>query len=200
MRLLGDIAVKYLIFIALFWLPLSNTWAQIQNYKVDPGQCSLTFDVSAQVHRVQGVGKEFSGTISGDPRDITTAKIIIRLDPTGFNTQNEKRDKVMREKSLEVEKYPYIEFESTSIEAEDKELDLNGPTDATVLGKLALHGVEKDVRVPVRIFWDEKHLSADAEMDLKLDEFNVFRPKVLFFRLQNDVKVRFRIVAARQPD
>lgn len=188
------------LLLSLFFFVFSIASAQVQNYKIIPEQSNLTFDVSAQMHKVHGVSNAFSGTISGDPKDITAAKITIRLDPNDFDTDNDKRDKVMREKSLEIEKFPFIEFESTSIEAENKELTINEPAEATILGKLKLHGVVKEVSVPVRILWDERQVSADAGMDLNLDEFGIFRPKVLFFRLQKEVKVRFRIVAERALD
>ncbi len=190
--------MKKQIFFAILWFGASIVSAQVQNYKIVPEQSSLTFDTSAQVHKVHGVSNDFSGMISGDPKDITTAKITIRLNPSNFNTNNDKRDKVMREKSLEIEKYPFIEFESTSIEAVHKELTVHRPAEATIKGKLKLHGVEKEVAVPVRILWDERQIAADATMDLNLDEYGVFRPKVLFFRLQPEVQARFRIVAERQ--
>jgi polyisoprenoid-binding protein YceI len=188
---------KVFLLAVLFSFILSIASAQVQNYKIRPEESTLNFDVSAQVHRVRGVSNDFKGTISGDPKDITGAKITIRLDPTNFDTDNDKRDKVMREKSLEIEKYPFIEFESTSIQAANRELMPNQPADVTVQGLLKLHGVEKEIIVPVRILWDERQLSADATMDLNLDDYEIFRPKVFLFRLQEEVTVRFRIVAER---
>ena len=188
------------LFFVLLLFSASFASAQIQNYKVTPEQSSLTFDVSAQMHQVHGISKDFSGTISGDPKDVTNAKITIRLDPKNFDTENQKRDKVMREKSLEIEKYPFIEFESTAIEAANKSLIPNQAADVMVKGVLKLHGVEKQVNIPVRVLWEERQLVADGELDLKLDDYTVFRPKVLFFRLQNEVKVRFRISAERIPE
>jgi len=188
------------LFFVLLLFSASFASAQIQNYKVTPEQSSLTFDVSAQMHQVHGISKDFSGTISGDPKDVTNAKITIRLDPKNFDTENQKRDKVMREKSLEIEKYPFIEFESTAIEAANKSLIPNQAADVMVKGVLKLHGVEKQVNIPVRVLWEEQQFVADGELDLKLDDYTVFRPKVLFFRLQNEVKVRFRISAERIPE
>ena len=191
---------KMFSFALLFLSFVSFGYAQVQNYTIVPELSNLSFDVSAQMHRVQGVSNAFSGTISGDPKDITAAKIVVRLDPSTFDTRNEKRDKVMREKSLETEKYPQIEFESTSIEATNKELAPNRTTEATIKGRLKLHGIEKDVEVPVRILWNENQVSADATMELNLDDFGIFRPKVFLFRLQKEVKVHFRIVAEKALD
>ena len=103
----------------------------------------------------------------------------------------------MREKSLEIEKYPYIEFESTAIQAVQKELAPHRPAEATIQGTLTLHGIEKQIAVPVQILWDERQLTAEGTLNVNLDEFGIFRPKVLFFRLQEEVNVHFRIVAER---
>lgn len=188
------------LFFVLLLFSASFVSAQILNYKVVPEQSSLAFDVSAQMHDVHGISKDFSGTISGDPKDITLAKITIRLDPKNFDTDNQKRDKVMREKSLEIEKYPFIEFESTAIEAANKGLNPYESAEVTVKGVLKLHGVERQVNIPIRVVWAERQLVADGALDLKLDDYTIFRPKVLFFRLQNDVKIRFRISAERIPE
>src|SRR5207249_3208637 len=126
----------------------SCLYAQTQNYQVNPQLCSLTFDVSAQAHNVHGTSREFSGTISGDPKDIKSAKIDIKLDPKTFDTNNTKRDKVMREKSLEVDKYPAVEFISNTVEASVKELVPNHPLDARVKGVLSLHGIKTEMTVP----------------------------------------------------
>lgn len=188
---------KVFPFALLFSFALSIAFAQVQNYKIIPEQSMLSFEVSAQVHTVHGVSNDFSGTISGDPKDITAAKITIRLDPKNFDTDNDKRDKVMREKSLEIEKYPFIEFESTSIQAVQKELAPHRPAEATIQGTLKLHGIEKQIAVPVQILWDERQLTAEATLNINLDEFGIFRPKVLVFRLQEEVNAHFRIVAER---
>ncbi len=184
-----------LVILVLFYA--STAAAETQNYTVSSKLSQLTFDVSAQMHQVHGVSKQFSGSVSGDPVDITTAKITVRLDPSTFDTDNKKRDGVMREKSLEIEKFPFIEFESNLIETTTRSLGVNAPVDAVIHGVLRLHGVEKEISVPVRILWDERTVVADGSIDLKLDDYTIFRPKVLFFRLQNDIKIRFRIAAER---
>jgi hypothetical protein len=51
----------------------------------------------------------------------------------------------------------------------------------------------------VKIQWDSKQVSAEGDLTIFLDEWKIYRPKVLFFRLENDVKVRFRIGGKRAP-
>lgn len=179
----------------LLLLPLSFLFGETENYVIVPRLCSLTFDVSAQMHNVHGVGNRFSGTISGDRSDVTTAKISIKLDPKSFDTDNEKRDKDMREKCLEVGRYPFIEFNSTSIQADQKELKEGQPVKATIQGVLKMHGLEKQLSVPTTIQLAGDTLTTEGDMAVVLDEWKILRPKVLFVQLQNDVKIHFKIGA-----
>jgi polyisoprenoid-binding protein YceI len=187
---------KILLLLVLLVLPLS-LFAESQNYVIVPRLCSLTFDVSAQLHHVHGIGNRFSGTITGDPSDITTAKISVKLDPSSFNTDNEKRDKDMREKCFELDKYPLIEFNSSAIQSEQKELKAGQPVKTTIKGILKMHGLEKEISVPVTIQLAEDTLTAEGDMAVVLDEWKIARPKVLFVQLQNDVSIHFKIGAKK---
>lgn len=187
---------RIIVFVlALFALP---AFAEMETYTVDRQHCSLTFEVSAQLHQVHGISDAFSGTITGDPADIMDARIEIHLSPKTFDTKNKSRDKVMREKSLEVEKYPSIDFISSTIESSTKELVAGKPTEATIKGTLKLHGLEKEMSVPVKIMLEGDTLTADGDMALVLDEWKILRPKILFFRLQNDIKIHFKIGAVKR--
>lgn len=188
---------KILLLLVLLVLPLSSLFSETENYVIVPRLSSLTFDVSAQMHNVHGVGNRFSGTITGDPSDITSAKISIKLDPTSFNTDNEKRDKDMREKCFEVNKYPFIEFSSSAIQADQKELKIAQSVKATIQGALKMHGLEKQISVPVTIQLTSDMLTAEGDMAVVLDEWKIARPKVVFVQLQNDVSIHFKIGAKR---
>ena len=185
------------LLLVLLVLPLSFSFAQTENYVIVPRLCSLTFDVSAQLHHVHGIGNRFSGTISGDPSDINTAKISVKLDPSSFNTDNEKRDKDMREKCFELDKYPFIEFNSTAIQSNQKELKAGQPVKTTIKGILKMHGLEKEISVPVSIQLTGDALTAEGDMAVVLDEWKIARPKVLFVQLQNDVSIHFKIGAKK---
>ncbi len=176
-----------------------TVFAAQETYVVVPASSQVTFEVSAQVHHVHGVSQALSGTITGDPGDITTAHLEIKLDPKTFNTNNDSRDQVMREKSLKVDKYPSIEFVSSGVQSEQKALISGQPAKATIQGTLKLHGMEKQVSIPVTINWqDTGVMTADGDLALVLDDWGRFRPKVVFFRLSHDIKIHCRIGARRE--
>jgi len=172
-------------------------FAQMQEYQIEPNLSSLEFNVSAQLHMVHGTGGKFQGKIIGTPDDITQTTMSIKLDPATFNTDNDKRDQTMREKSLELSKFPLIEFTSTSIESTKKELVDEQPITATVHGTLKLHGVESKISVPVQILKKGDELTASGDIALKLDDFQIYRPRVVFVKLQNDISIHFKIGARK---
>lgn len=191
--------MKKLMIVGAFLLLAIPAFCETQTYTILRRLSSMTFEVSAQLHDVHGESRSFGGTITGDPTDVTAAKILIKLDPATFNTDNEKRDKEMREKCLEVATFPAIEFESTSVDAQQKQLKEGQPVDATIHGKLKMHGLEKDIAVPVKITMKGDELTASGSMGVVLDEWKIFRPKVMVVQLQNDVKINFTIGGRRNP-
>jgi polyisoprenoid-binding protein YceI len=189
--------MKRIICCSLFLLIFLAPAAFTDTYTILPRLSQLNFDVSAQLHTVHGVSQKLTGTITGDPNDITPAKIIVKLDPSSLDTDNEKRDKDLREKCLEVSKYPVIEIESKSIEAETKTLTPGTPVKATIHAILKLHGFEKPISVPVTITLKGDVLTTEGSFAIVLDEYKIKRPKVFFVQLQNDVKIKFKIGARK---
>ena len=186
--------IAAILFVGLSAHPLLS---EEQRYVIAAELSSLTFDVDAKIHHVHGVSREFSGEIIGDPEDFAKAKISVRLNPKDFDTANKSRDKVMREKSLEVEKFPFIEFTSTAVEASENKLEYGKPVNASIKGILTLHGVGKELTIPVKIYWDGEKLAAEGNVALLLDDWKIYRPKILFFRLENDIKIHFRVGARK---
>jgi len=96
-----------------------------------------------------------------------------------------------------LDKYPLIEFNSSTIQSDQKELKAGQPIKATVQGSLKMHGLEKQVTVPVTIQLSGDTLNAEGDMAVVLDEWKILRPKVLFVQLQNDVSIHFKIGAKK---
>ena len=176
-----------------------TTFAQSQTYTVLRRLSLMKFEVSAQMHMVHGESRSFSGTITGDPSDITAAQINVKLDPSTLNTDNEKRDAELREKCLEVLKFPAIEFVSSSITSDQKSLADGQTISADIKGTLKMHGLEKEMTVPVKIRLEKDVLTAEGSMAVVLDEWKILRPKVMVVQLQNDVKIDFTVGARRNP-
>lgn len=134
---------KVFLFITAITLSI-GLMAQSQ-YKVDPAHTSVNFKVKHMgITFVNGKFEKFDGGIIGDLNNLEQSRVFFNVDVTSINTSVEMRDNHLRSADFfEVEKFPTMTFESTSIEkVRDNKYNLNG--------KLKIKDVTKDVTFDVK--------------------------------------------------
>jgi len=117
------------------------------------------------------------------------------VDAASYKTNSEGRDQDVKDNALEAQKFPTITFESTSLAGARQ----NGDADAdlSLVGRLTLHGVTKDITVPVVVRLEEGRLVADGSYAFKFEEYGVKRPsKMMGLMTTGDVAtIEFHVVA-----
>lgn len=114
------------------------------HYKVDPAHTSVNFKVKHMgITFVSGKFDKFDGGIIGSLDNFEDARVFFNVETNSVNTSVQMRDDHLRSADFfEVEKYPAMTFESTSIEKVDEEnYKLNG--------RLQIKDVTKDVTFDV---------------------------------------------------
>ena len=127
-----------MIFLACFGLMAQS------NYKVDPAHASVNFKVRHNgITFVQGRFDKFDGAIVGNPNTLESARVFFNVNVESINTGIPMRDDHLRSADFfEVERFPSMSFESTSIEkVEDDKYKLHG--------KLQVKDVIRDVTFDV---------------------------------------------------
>jgi polyisoprenoid-binding protein YceI len=115
-----------------------------ETFTVDKAHSEVTFSVRHMgVSKVGGRFNDVSGTIEGDPKKPEAAKVDFAIKTTSIDTNQEGRDKHLRSADFfDVEKFPEITFKSSKIAAK-------GTGQYDVTGTLTMHGVSKEVTLPV---------------------------------------------------
>lgn len=86
---------------------------------------------------------KFDGVLMLDEKNPENSSIKVTVDTASINSNHAERDKHLRgEDFLHVEKYPKAEFVSTSVQK-------TGEKTGLLKGKLTLHGVTRDVEIPI---------------------------------------------------
>ena len=173
-----------------------------------PGESSIQFSVSCPGEIVEGRAPAFSGEVALDPsRPGTGGSVVLRVEAAALATGNRLRDRKMRRSHLESDRFPEIEFRSSTIQmseapAEDPGAPLRPgeARQALVDGRLRLHGVERPVRFPVAIRYDNGTLTAEGGLSLKLTDYSIPIPHFFLIVLDDEVKVRFRFTATPPPE
>src|SRR6185295_3869824 len=123
---------------ALAALPL-----RADTFTIDPSHSEVTFQIRHLVSQVRGRFNEFSGTVQMDPKNLPGSSVEFQIKATSIDTNAPDRDKHLRSADFfDVEKFPEITFKSKSIKPTGKDT-------YNVTGTLTMHGVSKEVTLPV---------------------------------------------------
>lgn len=186
------------------------TWAQetkgLLRFRVNPLESRITASVAEPMAMILGhaVGalQIISGEVSGNPNAIgETGVVKVVIDAASYKTDSDSRDQNVKEYALEVQEFPSITFESTKLSGIQRDDNKGGDDKAgrlNVFGKLTLHGVTKEIVVPVAVQLDSQgRLLADGTYTFKFEEHGVKRPsKVVGLMTTGDeAKIDFHIVA-----
>lgn len=118
-------------------------------YIVDSSHSQINFVADARLISAHGSFDKWTADVSFDPEKIETSSFKITIDAASINTRVERRDNHLRSKDFfDVAQYPSITFTSKKItKAGDRRYD--------VVGDMNLHGVTKEMTVPLEMVFYE---------------------------------------------
>ncbi len=164
-------------------------------YRLDEARSSVRFDAKAFMHVVVGKTSKIHGTIRlGDLERFTDAEACIRIDAATLDTGNGSRDGIMRDAHLETAKFPTIEFALKQIEPVKHQA---GSWEVTARGTLSLHGISREIQVPVRGRQAEDTVQLTGQIPLKMTDYRIPIPKFLLLTVEDQVVVSFDVTARR---
>ncbi|WP_102027790.1 YceI family protein [Salirhabdus sp. Marseille-P4669] len=141
---------------------------------VDQSHSAIGFEIKhMMVSKVKGQFDSYTAEVEAeDLTDLTNANIAFKFDVSSINTRNEDRDNHLKSGDFfEVEKYPTIDFKSTSI---TKDGD-----DYKVAGDLTIKNVTKDITFDVEFGgkatnpWGVEVYGFEAEAKINREEFGL---------------------------
>lgn len=115
-------------------------------YQVDTNHSNVAFAVPilGGLARVRGKFTDFNVQITYDEADVTKSSVKAVIKAASIDTGVERRDAHLRNPDFfEVEKYPEITFESTSVEKRGQAY--------VARGTFTMHGVSKEIELPFTV-------------------------------------------------
>ncbi len=103
----------------------------------------------APLENTKGSSEGVSGTLTMDPRDLSTIRGTISTQVSTMKTGNETRDHHLKSPEwLDANRYPAISFTISSV----SNISVSGNTaTATVAGNFTMHGVSKQMSIPFKM-------------------------------------------------
>ncbi len=161
--------------IAAGWAPgLATSSNAADTYEIDGAHSTVGFKVGHFVGKVSGRFNTFSGTIVHDAADPTKSSVNATIQVPSIDTANEKRDGHLKNPDFfDVEKFPVITFTSKSVKP-------TGEKTADVVGDLTMHGVTKEITLPVELLGvmptgegDQKRSAWTASLKINRRDFGL---------------------------
>ena len=125
--------------------------------------------------------------------DTADARRLAGVDPDGPGEEDvqEIQAKMLSDEQLDAERFPAIEFTSTS-------LQLRGDDELRIEGRLTMRGISRDLRADAEFAPDGDGYVVRGELEIKLKDFDIEPVSIGgVVKVANEVKIRFEVYAAR---
>lgn len=173
-----------------------------ETYAIDGGHSRIGFSVRHMgVSSVHGEFTEFKADFKVDETDLAQSSIVLEIDAASIDTNDGDRDDHLRSADfLDVEKHPQITFKSTAIDRTGE-----GAFEAT--GDLTIHGVTKQVTLPLEVGgpikdpWGNSRMGIEGSVTIDRQDYDVNFSKVMDnggLLVGNDVKIDISLEAVRK--
>ena len=157
--------------------------AQALRFRIQPEASEISFRATSRLMNADGHFSRFSGEVMVDPAALTSGRITLTIDAASLDTGIEMRDNHLRSSDFfDVERFPTVAFQSMRIEAAGRR--------ATVVGRLTLHGVTREIAVPIDVQITNTALVASGEFIVNRGEYAI-NYNSLVNPIGNEVRVAF---------
>jgi polyisoprenoid-binding protein YceI len=153
----------------------------------------LSFDGHATVGDFTGTTRTVTGEATGG-RSLDAVRGWIEAPVKTLETGDRKRDRDLN-KSMESDEHPTMRFELTGVTAEGVAADSAA---VTLSGKLSLHGVTRDVRIPARLQLEGERLRVQGDFPVDLGDYEIggLTKMLGMLRMQEGIEVRVDLTFA----
>jgi len=157
--------------------------AEPLRFRIQPEASEITFRATSRLMNAEGRFSRFSGDVVADPAALTSARISLTIEAASLDTGIEMRDNHLRSSDFfDVERFPIVAFQSVRVEAAGRR--------ATVVGRLTLHGVTREIAVPIDVQITSTALVASGEFIVNRGEYAI-KYNSFLNPIGNEVRVAF---------
>jgi len=162
-------------------------WADAVRFRVQPEASEVTFKATSRLMNADGRFHRVAGEIVVDPKDLSTARVTLSIEAASIDTGIGRRDNHLRsEDFFDVRQFSSITFESLRVEGAGRR--------ATVFGRLTLHGVTRELAVPVEVDLTDLAMVATGEFVINRRDYGIAYQSSMN-PIGNEVRVAFTLRA-----
>lgn len=165
--------------------------AQERELQLDPQQTSVKFTLADVLHTVHGAFKLKQGTLQLDQSGNVSGAIVV--DAKSGDSGNGIRDRKMHREVLESDRYPEISFRPDRVEGP---VVTSGKSSVMVHGIFNIHGVDREISVPVQVEINADHWTATVHFTIPYQKWGMKNPSTLFLRVNDTVEIDLAVAGS----
>lgn len=137
--------------------------------------------------KINGTGGKLKGKIEVSGTKVTgQLSVALDLITTGLNL----RDEHMKNKYLEIAKFPEASLQISELQLEKNLFTISGSQKGVPFkGKLKIHGVEKDIEGFADVDSDEKVVSISAQTKTSISAHQIDLPSYMGIKVADEVQI-----------
>lgn len=170
-----------------YLLPSENVSAQ--SYTSETGY--VEFVSTAPLLEFKGTSDHLTGLI-----DLDENLVDFYVDLNTLDTGIDLRNNHMRDSYLETDKYRFAEFTGNLTSGFDP--SLMKEQEVSAIGTFQIHGVEQEIEVKGTLQQMDNGLQLDASWTILLEDYNIDKPRVVFYELASEQTVNISILLKLQ--
>lgn len=166
-------------------------------YRFDAARSTLRWEVPATLHTVRGVAPRFEGSVEADrlPEGGHNVRARIVVEAASLNTGNQRRDRTMREKVLETDRYAEIVFELTRFTGDLSSFRPGQHFTVQIEGALTVHGRRRPILLPVDVYVMNDHVMVTGSFPVHWKSYDLADPSTALMKVKEPLQVVFRLRA-----
>ena len=155
-----------------------QTYKSVESY--------VHFFSKAPMEDIEAVNEDGQSAI-----DLEKQEMVFSIPIKSFTFEKSLMQEHFNENYMESDKYPKANFRGKIVD-----LDAGNATLQKVkaIGKMTIHGVEQPITVEGEISVNEKETEINAKFPIRLEDYKIKIPKVVFYNIAEvvDVTIKFR--------
>lgn len=152
-----------------------------QKFMTRNGEVSFLSDTDA-IEVVAAVNSQVGAVI-----DLSTGDMAFQVFMRAFNFKIALMEEHFNENYVDSDDYPKATFRGRLVDF--PKLDLLNDQELVVSGVMDMHGVQKEIDIPVRLKWQDGALSGTSSFNLLCSDFNIKIPKIVSDKISNEIQV-----------
>ena len=144
----------------------------------------ITFFSSAPMEDIEAINKTVTAVVDSKTGDVQFSVLM-----KGFEFKKALMQEHFNEKYIESDKYPKADFKGQITNNSAVNYTVDGSYNATVKGKLTIHGVTKDVETPGTVVVKSGKVTVKAVFNILIADYNITVPNIHRDNISKSIKI-----------